>query len=294
MNLNSRTKKIGWCFLIPAALFLLLFCVIPFVWNIVLAFVKWDGFSPMSWCGLANFSRIIRDKTTLHALKNSVIYAFCSTAGGVCLGLLFAVLIHKLGQREGNVFRVILYSPAMLPAAVVGIMFVFFFNPEMGLLNSFFRLVGLESFRHVWLQERATAMACLIFVAIWKCSGSVMMITFAAIQGIPASLYESSHLDGASYLQQTLQITFPLIRPMILLAAMNTLGAQFKSFDLIYTMTQGGPANLTMTVPIIMKKTAFIFGSFGSAAAIGVVFTIVVALSLILLRRSLRGETYEY
>jgi raffinose/stachyose/melibiose transport system permease protein len=210
------------------------------------------------------------------------------------LGLLFAVLILRLSQREGGIFRLILYSPAMLPTAVVGIMFVFFFNPEMGLLNNFLRLVGLGGLQHVWLQEKGTAMACIIFVAIWKCAGSVMMLTFAALQGVPRSLYESSYLDGAGFMQQMRKIGFPLIKPMILLATINTLGAQFKSYDLIFTMTQGGPADLTTTVPIVMKKTAFIYGSFGSAAAMGVLFTIVVAVSILLIRWCLRGETYEY
>ena len=121
-----------------------------------------------------------------------------------------------------------------------------------------------------------------------------MMLTFAAMQGVPESLYESARLDGANFVQQMFRITYPLIKPMIMLATINTLGSQFKSYDLIFTMTQGGPADLTVTTPIVMKKTAFIFGSFGSAAAIGVIFTVIVALSIMLVRSVLKGESYEY
>jgi len=294
MKMKQRTMRTGVLYLIPAVLFVTLFSVIPFFWNFVLSFQKWDGFGQPEAAGLYNYLSVLQNPLSRRAFGNSILYAFSSTFGGVVLGLIFAVLILRLSQKEGSFFRLILYSPAMLPTAVVGIMFVFFFNPEMGLLNNFLRLVGLGGLQHVWLQEKGTAMACIIFVAIWKCAGSVMMLTFAALQGVPRSLYESSYLDGAGFLQQMRSIGFPLIRPMILLATINTLGAQFKSYDLIFTMTQGGPADLTTTVPIVMKKTAFIFGSFGSAAAMGVLFTIVVAVSILLIRRILRGESYEY
>lgn len=294
MKVKNRIPLIGTAFLLPAAAFILMFNIIPFFWNLILSFQNWDGFNEPTFAGLANYADSFQNPLLRKALVNSVLYAFASTAGSVILGIAFAVLIIRLAQKEGSVFRLILYSPAMLPTAVVGVMFVFFFNSEMGLLNKFLELIGLESLQHVWLQDKETAMACIIFVAIWKNAGTVMLMVFAAMQGVPASLYESSHLDGASFWTQMTKIVFPLIKPMIQLATVNTLGAQFKSYDLIFTMTQGGPANLTTTVPIVMKKTAFMYGEFGTAASIGVLFTIVVAVSIVLVRRTLRGETYEY
>ena len=294
MKQKNRIQLIGMTFLIPAAIFILMFNIIPFFWNLVLSLQEWDGFHKPEFIGFANFAKNFKDPLVRKALLNSVYYAFASTAGSVILGITFAVLLLRLAQKEGSVFRLILYSPAMLPTAVVGVMFVFFFNSEMGLLNNFLELIGLESLQHVWLQDKETAMACIIFVAIWKNAGSVMLMVFAAMQGIPSSLYECSYLDGANFLTQIRKIVFPLVKPMIQLATVNTLGAQFKSYDLIFTMTQGGPANLTTTVPIVMKKTAFSFGKFGPAASLGVIFTVVVAVSIVVVRRSLRGETYEY
>jgi len=107
-------------------------------------------------------------------------------------------------------------------------------------------------------------------------------------------LYESCELDGAGYFKQVRYITYPLIKPMILLATVNTLGTQYKTFDLIFTMTQGGPGDLTYTIPINMTKVAFTYGNFGSAAAMGGIFTVVVIASIVLVRWMLRGEEYEY
>jgi raffinose/stachyose/melibiose transport system permease protein len=142
MKMKQRTRRTGIAYLIPAVLFVLLFSVIPFFWNFVLSFQKWDGFGSPAAAGFHNYLSVLQNPLSRRAIGNSILYAFSSTFGGVVLGLLFAVLILRLSQREGGIFRLILYSPAMLPTAVVGIMFVFFFNPEMGLLNSFLRLVG--------------------------------------------------------------------------------------------------------------------------------------------------------
>lgn len=292
-NRNSVSKT-GVLFLTPALIFVIGCNVVPFIWNLILSFQSWNGFGEAEFIGIGNYLKVFQDALILDSLKNSIIYALFSTAGGVILGLMFATFIFRLADKEGSVFRLILYSPAMIPTAVVGLMFVFFYNPEMGLLNSFLKLIGLENLTNVWLQNEKTAMACIIFVAIWKCAGSVMMLCFASMQTLPASLYESSELDGASFVKQMRYITYPLIKPTILLATINTLGTQYKSYDLIFTMTQGGPGTLTTTVPIQMTKAAFRFGKFGESAALGVVFTFVVAVTIIIARRILRGEEYEF
>ena len=284
----------GLLFLAPALLFVVAANVVPFVWNTVLSLLQWDGFGAPAFIGFENFKVAIADSLVISSLKNSMVYAFASTLGAVLLGLLMATLLFKLTGRGGAALRLILYSPSMIPTAVVGVMFVFFYNPVMGLLNNLLKLIGLQNLAGVWLQDKSTAMPCIIFVAIWKCAGSVMLLCYAAMQSIPGSLYESGSLDGAGYFTQMRLITYPLIQPMILLATINTLGSQFKSYDLIQTMTQGGPGNLTATVPIVMTKTAFNFGYFGRAAAQGVIFTLAVALSIAIVRRLLRGETYEF
>lgn len=291
---NNSVSKTGIAFLFPALIFVVTCNVIPFIWNFILSFQKWSGFGTAEFIGIANYTALLKDPLVWKSVMNSVIYAAFSTTGGVLLGLMLATFIFRMAGKEAAFFRLVLYSPAMVPTAVVGLMFVFFYNPEMGLLNSFLKAVGLENLTNVWLQNKNTAMACIIFVAIWKCAGSVMMLCFASMQTVPSSLYESSELDGASFWKQMINITYPLIKPMILLATINTLGGQYKSYDLIQTMTQGGPGNLTSTVPIFMTKTAFNFGRFGNAAAVGVIFTIIVALSIILVRTLLRGDEYEF
>ena len=291
---GDSVSRTGIIFITPALIFVITCNVVPFIWNIILSFQNWNGFGKGTFAGFSNYIANFKDPLLWHSLSNSLLYAFTSTSGAVILGLFLATLVFKMSGKEGSVFRLILYGPSMLPTAVVGLMFIFFYNPEMGLFNQFLSLIGLDGLTHVWLQDKGTAMVCIIIVAIWKCAGSVMMLTFASMQSLPSSLYESSELDGATYWKQMWHITYPLIKPMILLATINVLGGQFKSFDLIFTMTQGGPGSLTSTVPIVMTKRAFGFGEFGNAASIGVIFTFTVAISIVIVRYILRGEEYEY
>ena len=292
-KINKR-RLTGIVFLSPAMVFILFATVVPFLWNFLLSFQKWDGFGDSQFQGIKNYATVFQDPAVFKSIGNSVYYALVSTFGGLIVGILLATLVFRLSGKEGSFFRLILFSPAMLPIAVVGLMFTFFYNPEMGLLNNFLKVIGLGGLQRVWLQNQSTAMLCIIFVAVWKSAGQVMLLCFASMQTIPESLYESSKLDGAGYWKQIRYITLPLIKPMILLATINTLGTQYKSYDLIFTMTQGGPGDLTTTVPIRMTKMAFSYGKFGESAAAGVVFTVVVVASILIVKRLLRGEEYEF
>ena len=291
---KTEVSKTGLLFLSPTVLFIIAALIIPFIWTMVLSMQEWNGFNPATWVGMSNFTESFGDKVLMKSLFNSVYYALLSTAGSVILGLLIATLLLKMGSKEGSFYRLILYSPAMLPIAVVGMMFTFFYNPSIGLVNQLLEVVGLERFAQVWLQDSHTAMPAIIIAAIYKNVGANMILCFAAMQSIPLSLYESSRIDGAKFWQQTFKITYPLIQPMILLTTINTLGRQYKSYGLIKVMTDGGPGTLTATVPIQIVKTGFGFGYFGSAASMAIILTVVVAISILITRFILRGESYEY
>lgn len=293
-GIKGRVSAVGIAFLFPSVVLIIVSMVLPFIWTLMLSFQSWDGFGKAEWIGISNYIDAVKDASIRKALFNSIYYAVVSTVGSVALGLLFATLLLKVSGRKGTIIRLILYSPAMLPIAVVGLMFTFFYNPTMGLINQGLSLIGLETLTRVWLQESSTAMPAIIVAAIWKNAGKNMILCFAAMQAIPKSLYESSQIAGAGFAKQTFKITFPLIMPMILLTTINTLGTQYKSFGLIFTMTQGGPGDLTTTVPIKMVKTAFSFGYFGPAATMGILLTLAVIINILVTKVIMGGETYEY
>ncbi|MDR1801944.1 MAG: sugar ABC transporter permease [Lachnospiraceae bacterium] len=291
---RKRSRLLGILFLLPALAFITYALYVPFVWNGVLSFQKWDGFADPQWIGLKNYSKALTDSVSLLSLKNSVLLGVVSTLGAVILGLSLAAFVYKVYRKEGALYRLIAFMPIMLPAAVVGLLFTFFFNSEMGLLNNLLRLVGLNDITKAWLENRNTVVWCIAFVNIWKMSGLTMMLSFAAMQMLPTDIFEQSKLDGIGYGKQFFRIILPLIKPTVLLSAVYTLAVNFKSYDIVSIMTGGGPGTTSYVVPINMVKNAFSFGDFGYAAAQGVVLTVIVVLIVVIMRKTVGSESYEY
>lgn len=289
-----KRKAMIACFLIPAFLFLIYAVYFPFAWNASMSFQEWDGFSDPEWVGVENYAEVFDDNTSIKSIKNSIFLALTSTIGAVVLGVFLAALVYKVYRREGAFYRLIMFMPVMLPSAIIGLLFVFFFNYESGLLNSFLRVLGLGDLTKAWLENKNTVLWCIAFVNIWKMSGLSMMLTFAAMQMLPTSIFESSRLEGAGYTRQFFSLILPLIKPTVLLCAVYTLSVNFKAYDIVSIMTAGGPGTTSYVVPINMIKTAFNFGEFGYAAAQGTVLMIIVVLIVCIMRSVLKGESYEY
>lgn len=281
-------------FLLPALSFMLFSVYIPFGWNAILSFQNWNGFKPATWVGINNYLQLLKDPVALRSLWNSVNIALMSTFGAVLMGLFLSAFLYKVRYREGAFYRLVLFLPVMLPTAVVGLLFTFVFNPEMGLINNLLGAVGLESLKHIWLQEKETVLASIILVNVWKMSGLTMMLTYASMTMLPESLFESSRLDGANYFQQYIRIILPLIKPTILMSTVYSLAVNFKSYDIVFVLTSGGPGTMSHTIPIYMVKTAFNFSEFGYAAAMGMLLALVVMIIIALVNRILAGEKYEY
>lgn len=293
-TLNKKIVLAGCLFMLPAFLVIVFTIVIPLIWNVVLSFHSWNGNGPMEFIGIENYIQVFTSRDTREAILHSVFIGIVSTAVAVALGLLFALCIYRLGRREGTVCRFVLFSPSMMPMTVIGLLFVFILAPDKGLLNAVLGATGLESLQHGWLSESGTVLWCISLIQGWRFSGTIMMLCFTAMLGIPESLFESAKLDGARYFDEVRMIILPLIKPTVKLALSMMLLWSFKTYDMVWTMTKGGPGDLSMTAPIKMISTAFSFNKFGLASAIGMVLTIVVSICIIFGRRLAKGETYEY
>jgi ABC-type sugar transport system permease subunit len=290
---TSHVSLTGILFLIPAVVFLLYANFIPFFWNMVLAFQKWNGFKAATWIGAKNFRRAFGDELVWKSLGNSLYLAIVSTAGSVVLGILLAAFLYRLGRREGSIFRLILFMPSMMPIAVIALLFTFIYNPSMGILNNLLILLGKGDLTTAWLEDQNTVLFCIAVVNIFRMTGSTMLLCFASMQVIPSSFLESSILDGAGYAQQYFRIILPLIKPTILISTINTLTTNFKTYDTVFILTRGGPGNFSKTVPIYMTETAFINSEFGYSAAMGVILTVTIMLIIVTLRKFMGGEQHE-
>lgn len=294
-GVNRKIVLAGFLFMLPAFLVILVTIIIPLFWNLYLSFCEWNGGGNAEFLGLANYIKAFTTKATRDAIIHSIFIGIVSTLVSVGLGIAFALALYRIKGRLSGVARVIFYSPTMLPMTVLGLLFTFIFAAsDKGLLNAIFAAIGLESLQHAWLSEPGTVLWVIAIIQGWRCSGTIMMLSYTAMLNIPASLFESAELEGCGYIKKSRYIILPLIKQTVRLALSMTLVWAFKTYDLVWTMTQGGPANMSMTAPIMMIKTGFSYNQYGYAAAIGIICTILIGLCIVIGRSILRGENYEY
>ena len=292
--LNKKIVIAGCLFTLPAFIIMTITTIIPLFWNFFLSFQQWNGNSDMKFVGIQNYITILSERSTSTALKNSLFIGLVSTVVAMIIGIALALCIYRLTNKEGAFCRLIFYSPSMMPMTVIGLLFVFILAPDNGLLNGILEIVGLESWQRGWLAEPGLVLWVLGFVQGWRFGGTIMMLCYTGLLAIPHSLFESAKLDGASYPQLIRLIILPLLKPTINLALSMMLLWSFKTYDIVWTMTGGGPADLSMTAPIKMITTAFTYNKFGEASALSIVLTLIVSICIVLGRSLARGEAYEY
>lgn len=292
-KLDRKYMTAGFLFLLPAVVIYLIFAVIPFFSSLILSFYEWNGFSDRVFVGLSNYITAVQDKTFLSAIKNSVYLGAISAIISVVIGVLMAWLMLYVGRRWGAFFRTILFSPSMIPAVITALIFAFVFEPEIGILNNLLGALGLESLQHAWLTNKSTALNCILFVSAWKQVGMTLVLCFAGMQGLNVSLIESARLDGAGDFHIFRKIILPLIMPFIQLSAIFALMSGLKIYDTVVALTNGGPAKATTVMPLWILQNSFSFNKYGYGAAMSMIFVLIVLIGMIVVKRIVRGDSYE-
>lgn len=293
LSLKNKYMLVGILFLLPATVIYLIFAVIPFFDSFILSFQSWNGFSDRVFQGLDNYIRAFKDATFQLAIRNSVFLGFASSFFSVIVGVILAWLMLYVGRRAGSFFRTILFSPSMIPAVITGLIFSFVFEPDMGILNNFLGMIGLDSLQAAWLTNRSTVLNCLLFVSAWKQVGLTMVLCFAGMQSINMSLIESARLDGANDIKIFTKIIIPLTMPIIQLSAIFALMSGLKIYDTVVALTNGGPARFSTVMPMWILENTFSYNDFGYGAAMSMIFVLIVLLGMLLMKKVIRGESYE-
>ena len=279
---KASSKSFSYLMVLPAVLLFTLFAVYPFVEGIKLGFYRWDGLSPMTFIGMENYVNILHDEQYWSALKNTFLYAVVTTIAKNLLGLVLAMVMMKITHGKGF-FRTITYMPVTFSYVVCGILWLWIFNPNFGLLNNFLRLIGADGLVMGWLSDSRIAIYSVMAVDIWRWAGFHMVLYLAGLQAIPKDYYEAADIDGAGAFQKFRYMTLPLLRPIILFTTINSTIGTLQLFDETMNITQGGPANATITISQYIYNILFKYTpDFGYATAVSyVVVVLIVVLSFI-------------
>ncbi len=280
---GRKTRWISVAFLTPALVLFALFSWWPILQSFLISFQEYSTQAGVQtrWVGFENFRQVLvvdRD-ITLAAWGNVILFVVLGLLVGFLVPVGLAIAINEM--RHANAFfRIAYYVPAILPLVVVTIMWKYIFTPEEGLLDSMFRYVGLPAVG--WLINKGTAMLGLVIMATWKGAGATMLIYLAALQGVPADLYEAAELDGATVWQRIRHITMPFLLPVMMILLILQIIGTFQIFTEPYIMTKGGPARGTYTVLMYIFDKLFKEYNYGQATAMGLLlFAALVALTVV-------------
>jgi multiple sugar transport system permease protein len=272
----------GYLFLLPALVIFALFVWYPLVLGFVMSFQNVDMLNPAVWVGWTNYRNVFSDPLFAVAWRNTLVFTGYALLFGYFVPIVLALLINEM--RHGKaVFRLAFYLPVMLPPIVVAFLWLFLYNADSGLINSLLGVVHLPG--GLWLETKASALPALVVVATWGSAGSTFLIYLAALQGVPASLYEAAELDGSNLWQRIWHITLPTIRPIMLLMLVLQIIATMQVFTEPFTITGGGPDNATLTVLMLIYRYTFQNAEFGEASALGVVLFLVLAVFALIYMR---------
>jgi multiple sugar transport system permease protein len=265
----------------------------PLGFSLYLSFHRWDMFSAPRFVGFANFTKLFHgDPMFYTALRNTVVFTAITVAATAAIGLAVAAALNRT-LRGMAIFRSIMFLPLVASTAAMAVVWRFVFNTEGGLLNDILGWVGLGPID--WLSEPRWALIALCLVSVWKTVPFATVILLAAMQGVPAELYEAAELDGASAIRRFRSITLPLIRPALSFVFVISIINSFQAFDQAYVLTggNGGPESGTYVFGIMLFENAFAFDDIGYACALAwVIFAILLALTVAQLRfsRKYAGE----
>ncbi len=263
----------GYLFILPWLAGFVLFTAGPMVASLYLAFVDWDPLSSTAeWTGLSNLQRLVGDQLIWTSLFNTAYYTFFSVPLRLLVALGAALLLNT-AVRGLPFFRTCFYLPSVVPAVASAILWMWLYNPSMGLFNM--ALTGLGLPRLNWLFDVNLAKPSLILMSLWSIGG-IMVIFLAGLQAIPRGLYEAAEIDGAGRWARFRHVTLPMLSPTILFNLVIGLIYSFQVFTPAFLMTQGGPVNATLFTVLYLYQVAFERFQMGYASAIAWVLFVVI------------------
>lgn len=279
-----------WCyvFILPSLILAGLFTFWPLLASWYYSLHAWSGFTvDRTFVGLSNYLQLTRDPQFWNAFRNSFLFMIITVPVRLFLALIIAIVLNDRAFRAAPIFRTVFFLPVVTTTAIVGLVMTFILSPSNGPVNQMLMGIGVISQPIGFLTDPRLALPTVMATSVWKFFGISMVYWLAALQSIPKELYEAARLDGASTWRMHLHITAPLLRIYAVVIVIITAANTLRIFDLVQTMTGGGPYFATEVMEVFIYRTAFsVLGGgvpqLGLASAAGVLFGVTVMVIAVL------------
>jgi multiple sugar transport system permease protein len=275
-------------FLLPALFGFITFYLVPLVRGVLLSLTDWDLLSPPNFVGLKNFQALLSDKLFWNSLVRTAEYVVLNIGFQTVLAIVIAVLMERLTRSMA--IRGSLIIPYLIPNIVVGLIWFWMLDLQLGIVNQLLDTIGLN--RIPFLGSTFWALPSIAFINVWRHMGYTALLVFAGLQAIPKTVYEAASMDGASEWKMFWKITMPLLRPVLAVVLVITMIGSFQIFDTVAVTTRGGPINATRVIYFYIYQKAFDQFEFGYASAIALVLMLIlVGVTFVQLRLLRAGES---
>lgn len=269
----SKESVWGWLFLLPSLVVLALVSVLPILRGVMLSFYEYRGLRSNVFVGLENYVTVFTLPDFWAVMKNTFVWSFASVVIMAAIGLGFAILLNREFKGR-SIATTLLLLPWTIPFIAVSLNWTLLFNYELGMFNGVLAIFGFEGV--AWLGRSRYALFSITLAYVWRNFPFFMISFLAAMKGIPSDLYEAAQVDGSSRLDLFRHITLPFLQPIGVVITLLMSLWTLNHFTLIYVMTEGGPGNSSMVLPVYIYRQAFLQNDFGVAAAIAVVMLVIM------------------
>ena len=282
---RAAEARAGRAMASPALAAILLFFVLPTIASLFLSFTDFDIYAladigNLRFVGLANYERLLENPLFWKAMTNSLLFVAVGTPFITLLSLFAAMLVNSRWLKWRPLWRVALFAPYVTTLVATAVVWRYLFHTRYGLLNYFLSAFGIAPID--WLVSPTASLPAILLFAGWKTFGYNMIIFLAALQTVPRELDEAARIDGAGWFTRLRHVTLPAIGPTLLLVSVLTVAAMFQLFAEPYVMTQGGPAQSTVTILYFMYEEGFKWWNLGSGAAVAfLLFLCILAVTLV-------------
>ncbi len=291
---NFRQNRIAVIlFLLPAVLLFVGIIIIPIFLSINYSLYKWDGITEGTFVGLKNYIDLFTSKSVgfPKTLRNALLLAFLSVVIQLPISLFLAIVLAR-GVKGEKFFVGLFFTPVLISTVVIGQLWMKIYNPDYGLINAGLRALGLDQWTRVWLGDQNTALYAVFIPILWQYVGYHMLLMYAGIKNISQEINEAAIMDGASGFSLARYITIPLLRPVLQVCVVFAVTGSLKAFDLIYVLTNGGPAHASEVPSTLMVAQIFGRNKYGFGSAIAVFIIFLCFFFAILIKRLFKVKEY--
>ena len=288
LNIKSRHPFGVWLAILPAFIFLLAITLFPFLYTVFTSLYHWYLPSTRTFVGLENFSEVLQDREFLPALGRTIYFTIGCVAFEHLCGLVLAILLFNIQKLRGFLTTSFMI-PMMLPPVVAALIWKLMFRPTTGVLNYFLSVLHLPT--QLWVHGQGSVIPSIILVDIWQWTPFVMLILLGGLSSISTDVFEAAAIDGANTRHQIFYIIIPLLKPFFLITLLLRFIYVFTTFDIIMSLSSGGPGRASATIYFMGYLTSFEFLQMGRGATWNIlIFVMVLVMSLVLVNKIFKGS----